>query len=464
MQAAATIDIDGTVLLQRTLESPARIVAHEGGSSSSKTWSEVQALIVHSFSETRATYSVVRKTLPALKRGALKDFQDILAALDLGGAFRENKTDHVYTNRQTETQIEFFALDNPQKARGPRRHRLLLNEANELTYEDFRQLAMRTRWQIFLDYNPSMRRSWVYDKVLTRTDCELIRSTYGDNPFLEDEVVREIEQDIPVWQEADGRLVVDRDLTYTGKGRLVAGDPERWAVYGLGQRGVSQAAIYPFILEAAAWPADAPSVLGLDFGYTHPMALLRLARTDPGPSPDNPRGLPELFIDELVHASLLTTDDLIERLPEVGVGRREEIFCDSARPDEIEKLRRAGYNALPAAKGAGSVYSGITWMKGHRLRFTRRSQRSREQFEGYRWKTLPDGTTADEPVKLDDDSPDAGRYGGYGKWGLPEPRPQPPSGATRAVERAAPGVVRGPAAGPERNGHGAPRSTPRYGR
>lgn len=152
------VQLLGTTLLSTTLASTAKVLVHKGGSSSSKTVSIAQAHIAWSFAETDKTYSVVRKTMPALRRGALKDFH---MALDLCGAwplFEENKTNLTYTNRQTGTVIEFFALDDAQKARGPRRDRLWCNEGNELAYEDWRQLTMRTRNRIVLDYNPSMLR------------------------------------------------------------------------------------------------------------------------------------------------------------------------------------------------------------------------------------------------------------------------------------------------------------------
>lgn len=414
----AELNIEGTRLLARTLDSTARVIVHEGGSGSSKTFSLAQAHIVWSFQERNRTYSVVRKTLPAMKRGALKDFREALILADCGHRFHENKTDLFYVNLDTGTRIEFFALDDPQKGRGPRRDRLWVNEANELSFEDWRQLAMRTRYGICLDYNPSMQRHWIYDQVLTRTDVDLIHSTYRDNPYLTPENVREIEADVPVYQEEDGTVVTDWDLTYTGRGYLISGDPYRWAVFGLGQRGAPGEAIYPQVYESTGIPEGADTVLGLDFGYNHPLVLVRLAKIDR-------EGRPELHVDELIHESYLTTDDLIDRMRDVGIGRHELIYADGSRPESIKQLQRAGFNVQPADKSKGSVYQGISFLKGHRLLFTARSDRSRAQFQDYRWKKLPDGTVTDEPVKLNDDAPDAVRYGAFTYWG----RPKGPSGS-----------------------------------
>lgn len=422
--SGAALHIEGTRLLRETLESAVAITVHEGGSGSSKTFSIVQALLALSFQERNQTYSVVRLTMPALEKGALEDFRNALELARIGGpdgppassAFHGRSSPTVYTNKQTGTKIEFFSVDKPQKARGPRRDRLFCNEGNELPEETFRELARRTRGQIIIDYNPSMRRHWIYDSVLTRADCLHITSTYRDNPYLTERNRREIEADVPVYEEPDGTLREDWDLSYSGKGTLVAGDPYLWSVFGLGQRGAPGEAIYPALFESVGFDwgpgGSSDTVVGLDFGYSHPMAMLRVGQRDVEPRP-------ELHFDELVFGSGLTLDDLLTLLPEAGVSKTDTIYADGSRPEMIEQMNREGYNVLPADKGPGSVFAGINFLKKHKLCFTRRSQNSRDQFADYRWKKHADGTVLDEPVKLNDDAPDAGRYGAYTHWSSP---------------------------------------------
>ena len=409
----------GTELLDTTLANEAKVLIHKGGTSSSKTVSIAQAHIIWSFQEVGKTYSVVRKTLPALRRGALKDFK---MALELAGCadwFTENKSDLTFTNRQTGTVIEFFAIDNAQKARGPRRDRLWCNEGNELDLEDWKQLTMRTRGRIVLDYNPSMLKHWIYEQVETRSDCRVIHSTYLDNPFLTDDNIREIELDVPVYQltvedirelalsgiPVQEGILTDWDGTYEGKGNLLTGDPFRWAVFGLGQRGAASETIYKVLYDSAGLTPGRQRKLGLDFGFNHPTVLLDMEYRDmPGKA--------ELHIDELIHQSYLTSDDLIALLPQVGVGKRDEIEADGARPEMIEAIKRAGYNIKAADKGPGSVKEGIDKLKSVKLCFTKRSQKTRDQFQMYRYKKTSSGVVLDEPVKFEDDGPDAGRYGG----------------------------------------------------
>lgn len=411
------VQLFGTALLSITLASTAKVLIHKGGSSSSKTVSIAQAHIAWSFAEQDKTYSVVRKTMPALRRGALKDFH---MALDLCGAwplFDENKTNLTYTNRQTGTVIEFFALDDAQKARGPRRDRLWCNEGNELAYEDWRQLTMRTRAGIVLDYNPSMLRHWIYDEVETRPDCQIVHSTYADNDYLTPENIREIEVDVPVYAlPADERAklllagfnVADGELTdwacgYDGKGILLSGDPFRWAVFGMGKRGVALQAIYPALFDSDGLSPHRQRRFGLDFGYNHPLSLTEVEYRDrPGRA--------ELHIDQLIHESYLTNADVVDLLPTVGVGKRDLIKADGARPEAIADIKRAGFNIVAADKGPGSVKAGIDKLKTVKLCFTRRSKQARDQFQDYRWKQTASGLILDEPVKVEDDAPDSVRY------------------------------------------------------
>ena len=415
------LDVRGTKLLRITLENEAKVLVHEGGTSSSKTVSLAQAHLIWSFQEYAKTYSVVRKTLPAMRKGALKDFTDALAWAGAEDLFTWLERDTSYTNVQTGTRIEFFSLDDPQKARGPRRDRLWCNEANELSLEDWKQLAKRTRGRIVIDYNPSMQRHWIYDTVLTREDCRRIHSTYLDNPYLTDDNVAEIEMDVPVYELPadelrvfaqagqpllDGRLT-DWEGTYEGKGQLVSGDPFAWAVFGLGRRGAPGEAIYPQLFDSDGLSPQRQRRFGLDFGYNHPMSLTEVEyRDQPGKA--------ELHVDQLIHESGLTNADLVARLPLVGVNKRDLITADGARPEAIEEIKRAGYNIVAADKGPGSVKAGIDKLKTVKLCFTRRSTQARAQFQDYRWKKTASGLVLDEPVKLEDDAPDGVRYAAAG--------------------------------------------------
>jgi len=327
-------------------------------------------MILKALQETGNRYSIVRKALPALKATAMRDFFYILRDNDLYEEANHNKTDNLYSLHGNE--FEFFGLDQPMKVRSRRRDYLWMNEANEFTLEDYRQLSMRTNKQIYLDYNPSDQFHWIYDHVLTRKDCTLIRSTYLDNPFLPQEVVKEIES--------------YRDL-----------DQNYWRVYGLGERGVAQTTIYTHWQYCDELPKERDeTIFGLDFGYNNQTALIEIATKDQ-----------EVFTDERLYERKMTNTDLIAWMEANQIPKDKPIYADHAEPQRIEEIKQAGYHILPADK---SVEDGIDTLKRRRWFITKSSVNLLKEARSYRWKEK-DGIILDEPVKANDHGMDAIRYG-----------------------------------------------------
>jgi phage terminase large subunit len=318
--------------------------------------------------EKNKVFTICRKTLPALKATALKDFMEILKS---SGKFREEnftRSDHVYYFGTNE--IEFISADNPQKLRGRKRNYLWLNEANEMDYEDYRQLLFRTTEQVYLDFNPSDEFHWIYDFVLTRDDCTFIKSTYLDNPFLNAETVKEIER------------VRHIDANY-------------WRIYGLGERGISETTIYSNWELIDELPEGGDTYYGLDFGFNNCTSLNRVVEKDM-----------DIYVDELIYESGLTNSDLIKKMGLLGINRISYIYSDSAEPQRIEELRRSNFNAKSANK---DVLKGIDTMKSRRIFITKRSLNIIKEIRSYRWKEK-DGKPLDEPVKVNDHAMDSIRY------------------------------------------------------
>ena len=167
-----------------------RVVALQGGTRSGKTFSALQWIIRQCLTYKGLSYSIVRSTLPALKASAYRDFLEILNSAGLYNAANHNMSEFTY--ELNGNLIEFFSIDNEQKLRGRKRDLLFVNEANEISLEQWRQLLFRTTGRVIIDYNPSMFDSWIYDHVLTREDCGLLITTYRDNPHLSSEIIREL--------------------------------------------------------------------------------------------------------------------------------------------------------------------------------------------------------------------------------------------------------------------------------
>jgi phage terminase large subunit len=316
-----------------------------------------------------------------MRSSVLRDFFEILNSMGLYNENHYNKTDKEYVLNGN--IVEFVSLDQPQKKRGAKRHYLWLNEANEFTFEDYFQLSIRTSGLIVLDYNPSDEYSWIYDKVLTRNDCKFIQSTYKDNPFLEESLKREIEA-----------------LEHT--------DENYWKIYGLGERGKAKAIIYDKWDIVDELPECEVYITGMDFGYNNPSAVIEIGVIGK-----------DAYIDELLYSSKMTNTDLISALKYIDEFKEGDYFADSAEPDRIEEISRAGFHVRPARKGKQRIKDGIDTVKRYNLHITKRSDNVIKEFRNYKWREDKDGKVLEEPVKLFDHAMDAIRYA-LGEMELPK--------------------------------------------
>lgn len=353
-------------------ESKKRIKVMQGGTRSGKTYNIIIYLVIKLLNERNKTLTIVRESLPAIKGSVLRDFMDVLLKLSLYSDDNHNKTENTYY--LAGNLVEFVSIDQPQKIRGRKRDYLFINEANELPYEAWLQLAFRTSSEIILDYNPSDEYHWIYDKVIPRDDADFWITTYLDNPFLPKSLVDEIER----LQEADNNY---------------------WRIYGLGERGISSETIYTHWKYCDNMPQVEDWCYGLDFGFNHPNALIKIGFLDES-----------VYWEEVIYETGMTSSDLIYAMDTLGVVKTKDMFCDHARPEVITDLRRAGYNAKEADK---SVKAGIDYVKSRPLFITRNSFNVLKEIKNYKWKSDKDGRVLDEPVKFKDDAMDAGRYGTY---------------------------------------------------
>jgi phage terminase large subunit len=359
-------------------DSNKRITVMQGGSRSGKTYNILIWFIIKLLQEDGKTLTIVRQSLPSIKGTVLRDFIDILTRLGIYSEDNHNKTDQIY--HMNGNIIEFVSADQPQKIRGRARNYLFCNEANELSYEAWMQLIMRTEGKIVIDYNPSDVSSWIYDSVIPRDDADFYITTFRDNPFLPKELRDELE-------------------------RLKDADPNYWQIYGLGERGMSQDLIYTHYKTTADFPEEGETVYGLDFGFNVPSALVKVTFHD---------GV--AYVRELIYEARLTTNDLVEKMKELGLSKYDEIYCDAAEPKTIEELVRNGFNAKPANK---DVTEGIRTVKGNPLVIHQDSVNLLKELKNYRWKTDRNGNKLDVPVKFADHGLDAARYGIYSKLTIP---------------------------------------------
>ena len=345
------------------------IICNEGGSRSSKSYSVVQLLIHIAISNPNTRISMVSHSLPHIKRGVYRDFKNILEQWNIWDEKDFRYTDFIYTFKNG-SYIELFGLEDPDKAKGPARDILFVNEANLISKALFDQLLIRTTGQSFLDWNPADFISWVYE-VADNPNNKRIHSTYLNNiTNLSESQVRNIEQykDLP--------------------------DDFMWKVYGLGERGSAKEIIY------TQWKQydEAPQgdvFYGLDFGYVHPAALVKVTHYEG-----------QNYFEEIVYQSGLTLSDL-SRLIKEKLPERATIYADAAEPKSIEELYRQGFNIKPAQK---DVWAGIVKMKSYPINLHYNSKNLRREFMSYKWKKDKNDNVIEEPVKANDDLMDACRY------------------------------------------------------
>lgn len=347
-----------------------RLKLFQGSARSGKTYNILIWLVIHLLQNPDKTLSIVRKTLPALKGSVLRDLKEILEDLEIYNPSDWKKQEGYYTLPNGAT-IEWFSTDEEQKLRGRKREILFINEGNELTRDDYVQLAIRTTEQIIIDYNPSDLYSYIYD-LIEEEGVFFHKSTYKENPFLTKEIIKEIES-------------------------LKDKDPNLWRVFGLGERGVATNSVFSVWNTVEDFPSEGRLYRGLDVGYSDPMAMTEVRIIDDC-----------IYLRELIYQTQMTTPDLIYKIQNMNIDPTDDLWVDSAAPQVIEELKRAGINAKPVKKH--TILHGIDMIKRHRVFIHKDSTNLLDEFQNYKWKQNKDGKIIDQPEDLNNHAIDSVRY------------------------------------------------------
>lgn len=360
-----------TTAVNKILALRKRLRILQGGSSAGKTIAVLLILIDRAQSEKGKLFSVVSETLPHLKKGAIRDFLNIMEGHGYYQDNNWNRTDFIYTF-ETGTRIEFFSADSPDKVRGPRREVLFINEANNISYETYTQLAIRTSEEIYIDYNP-VAEFWVHDDVIPNAEHDFLILTYKDNEGLPKSVVDELEsrKNKPGW----------------------------WRVYGEGQLGEAEGIIYPRWRQVDTIPEGARlERYGIDFGYSNdPTVIVAVYYYDQG-----------YIIDEILFQKGMSNKQIADTL--IAQDKKALTIADAAEPKSIDEIRAYGINILPAVKGQGSVLQGIQIVQDQEIAITKRSVNVVKANKNYVWETDIDGKPTNKPDHFYSDAMDAVRY------------------------------------------------------
>ncbi len=358
-----------------------RRALNEGGTSSSKTFSILQAIyLICLYSKRPLLATIVSESLPHLKRGCIRDFFSILDESPDNNP-NYNKTNNIYTLPGSRSQIEFMGLDEIGKERGPRRDILFCNELNNFKWEVVQGLDVRTNLFTFADWNPTSE-FWVHERWIGKPENVYIHSTYLDALWvLPPEVVKNIESN--------------------------KNDPNWWNIYGLGKLGKIEGLVYPHFEQVNELP-QGDYFYGLDFGYSN----------DPSVLTKNVIIEDRLYSQELIYQTGLTNDMISNRMNELGVRQHyDEIFADAAEPKSIEEIYRSGFNIKACPKGADSVEYGHQKVRQFKQYWTKDSTNCIKEQRNFRYIPDKDGKLTEKTTHTFSHGMDSRRYAVIGKTG-----------------------------------------------
>lgn len=342
-----------------------RVRIIQGGTSAGKTFGIIPILIDEACKKSGLEISITSGTLPQIKRGALRDFKKIMK---LTGRWIDNNwhgSDLIYTFSNG-SYIEFFSIDQEDKVRGARRDVLYVNECNRIKFETYHQLAVRTRKDIWLDFNPTAE-FWVNTEIEGDSDSEKIILTYKDNDALEKSIVSEIEK-------AKYKAFYEPEL----KNPFIEPNIKNgywanwWKVYGLGLVGKLEGAIFDN-WDIGEFDETLPFVYGLDFGVKDPDALIRVAVDKKNKS---------LYWDECVYQNGLSTDALAAAIKTEYVNGKL-IVADSQASRTIIDLKKKNLHIKPVKKN--KIVEDIKTIQSYTIIVTERSVNLQKELRQYIW-------------------------------------------------------------------------------
>ena len=364
-----------TTAINKILALKRRIKIIQGGTSAGKTFGILPVLIDKAAKKSGLEISVVAESIPHLRRGALRDFLKIMKWTNRFQEDRFNKS-HLKYEFANGSFIEFFSADDASKLRGARRDILYINECNNVTFEAYNELSIRTKRSIYLDFNPA-NEFWVHRELKDESDADFIILTYKDNQALDEGIVQQIEKN---------RL----------KAKTSAYWRNWWTVYGEGKVGQLQGAVFTNYKTVDKIPEEARLIgIGLDFGYSaDPTAIIAVYKYND-----------QRILDEMTYQTGLLNSDISKILP-----KDVPVYADSAEPKSIADIQRYGVTIKGVTKGKDSVNYGIDVMQRQDYLVTSKSTNLIKELRSYCWDKDKTGKQLNKPIDKFNHALDAVRY------------------------------------------------------
>ncbi len=354
-----------TTAINKILKLNKRTKAIQGGTSAGKTYGILPVLIDKCLKQKGLEVSVVAESVPHLKRGVIKDFKKILESTQRWSREQWHSTDSRYTFRNG-SYVEFFSADDNSKLRGARRDILYVNEANNIEFESYSELSVRTKQEVYLDWNPT-HRFWYHEHLEGDDDLDFLILNYLDNESCPESAIeyilkaKEKAKTIPYW--------------------------DNWyKVYGLGQTGMLQGTVFSN-WTTGEFDISLPYCHGLDFGFNpDPCGLVKVAVDQKSK---------KIYLEEKAYLTNLGTDD-IETLLKNRIENNGLIIADSASKLTIHDLRQRGINMQACIKGAGSILADLKLMMDYELIICGESPNLKMELNNYIWNDKKAGIPMDK--------------------------------------------------------------------
>jgi phage terminase large subunit len=364
-----------TTAIRKILNLKKRVKIIQGGTSAGKTFGIIPVLIDKATKTEGLEISIVAETIPHLRRGALRDFLKIMKWTNRFFEERFNKSllRYEFANGSV---IEFFSADDSSKLRGARRDILYINECNNITFDAYNELAIRTRKEVYLDFNPA-NEFWVHTELKDESDSDFIILTYKDNEALDQSIIDQIEK--------------NRD-----KAKTSTYWANWWKVYGEGQLGMLEGVVFSNWKQIDAIPKEAKLIgIGLDFGYTNdPTAIIEIYKYND-----------QRIVNELAYQTGLLNSDIAKLLPKNVI-----VYADSSEPKSIDEIRRYGITIKGVTKGRDSINYGIDVIQNQQYLVTSNSVNLIKELRSYIWDTDKQGKRLNKPIDYFNHAIDAFRY------------------------------------------------------
>lgn len=381
-----------TTVFEKNYHNPSPIVVNVGGVRSSKSYSIAQCINAYALEYPGLAIGICRKVASTLTSSVVRPFIEVANTFDTWSDGNFNKSERYYVydlgdGNPKKATIQFFGLDDIEKIKSTKFNLIWLEEATGFSFEDFSFLQTRLsaekpegwkRNQIILSLNPSDARGWIRTKLLPQKDVCLIESTYKDNPFLDDDYIRNIEA-------------------------LKDNNPRMYKMLVLNQWGVSEGRVFDKweLYDNTTAPKEYDQVIyGLDFGWNHATALIECSFRDNS-----------VYLKEVIYKNHINNGELIALMDAVGVRKDLTIIADSAEPDRIDEIFAKGYQRIEGIKKI-EVVKTINILQNYKIYIHKESKNLQSEFDEYEWKKNLAGQYLDklEPDKQHDDGIAAVRY------------------------------------------------------